>query len=113
MATRKPVRSKLHVKKGDKVVVISGAYASQEPREVLRVHPEEGRVVVQGVNLRWKHQRRTQQSPQGGRTQREFPIYASKVMLWSAAAQKGVRTRVEVIEGKKTRVGVACGTRFD
>ncbi|MFO1051343.1 MAG: 50S ribosomal protein L24 [Planctomycetota bacterium] len=104
---------KVHVKKGDKVVVISGAYKSEEPREVLAVHPADGRVIVQGVNMRWKHHRRTQQNPQGGRVQHEAPIDASKVLLWSQKAGKGVRTRVEVVDGKRVRVGVPCGTRFD
>lgn len=104
---------KVHVKKGDKVAVISGAYKSDEPREVLRVIPTEGRVVVQGVNLRWKHNKRTQQSPEGGRVQSEFPIAASKVLLFSEKAGKGVRTRVEMVDGKRVRVGVPCGTRFD
>ncbi len=103
----------LHVKKGDKVVVISGSYKSNEPREVLRVDVPNHRVIVEGVNLRWKHERRTPQNPNGGRTQKEFPIDASNVLLWSEKAQKGVRTRVERTDGKRVRVGVPCGTRFD
>jgi large subunit ribosomal protein L24 len=104
---------RVHVKKGDKVVVLSGAYKSNEPREVLRVDRETGRVIVEGVNLRWKHERRSQQNPEGGRVQKEFPIDSSKVLLWSEKAGKGVRTRIEIIDGKKTRVGVPCGTRLD
>ncbi len=110
---KSPANRKGHVKKGDKVVVISGAYASDEPHEVLQVLPATGKVVVQGVNLRWKHTRRTQQSPQGGRVQREFPIPSAKVLLWSEKAGKGVRTRSQLVDGKRVRVGVPCGTRFD
>lgn len=106
------VRS-LHVKKGDKVVVVTGADKSNEPHEVLRVDRESGRVVVEGVNQRWKHERRSQQNPEGGRVQKEFPIDASNVLLWSEKAGKGVRTRIEVVDGKRIRVGVPCGTRFD
>lgn len=106
-------RARLHVKKGDKVVVIAGASKSDEPREVLRVDAENVRVVVEGVNLRWKHERRSQANPEGGRVQREFPIAASNVLLWSEKAGKGVRTRTEISDGKKVRVGVPCGTRFD
>ncbi len=104
---------KLHVKKGDKVVIITGAYKSSEPHEVLRVDRSEGRVVVKDVNMRWKHQRRSQQDPQGGRTQKEFPIDASNVLVYSEKAGKGVRTRVEVKDGKRIRVGIPCGTEFD
>ena len=103
----------LHVKKGDKVVVIAGAHKSNEPHEVLRVDLEKRRVIVEGVNLRWKHERRTPQNPSGGRVQKEFPIDASNVLLYSEKAGKGVRTRVEVKDGKKVRVGVPCGTKFD
>jgi large subunit ribosomal protein L24 len=107
----KPV-VRVHVKKGDKVVVTSGQYKSKEAREVLKVQSD-GRVIVQGVNLRWKHQRRSQQNPKGGRVQLEMPIPASKVLLFSEKLGKGTRTKVQVVGGKKCRVGVKCGTNFD
>lgn len=110
---QQPAAGKPHVKKGDKVVVISGQYKSNEPHEVLRVDVEQNRVVVQGVNLRWKHQARSPQNPKGGRVQSEHPIAASNVLLWSEQLKKGTRTRIEVVDGKRVRVGVKCGTRFD
>ena len=103
----------MHVKKGDKVVVIAGADRSDEPREVLQIDDENNRVIVQGVNVRWKHMRRSQQSPDGGRVQREFPISSSNVLLYSEKAGKGVRTRIDTVDGKRVRVGVPCGTKFD
>ncbi|MBX3462401.1 MAG: 50S ribosomal protein L24 [Planctomycetes bacterium] len=103
----------MHVKKGDKVVVTTGQYKSNEPREVLRVDADSGRVIVQGVNLRWKHQRRSQQNPKGGRVQMEQPIDASNVLLFSAKLGKGTRTKIQIVDGKKRRIGVACGTQFD
>jgi large subunit ribosomal protein L24 len=109
----KPRRRPLHVKKGDKVVVTSGQYKSNEAREVLKVDAQAGRVIVQGVNLRWKHHRRSQQNPKGGRVQLEMPIDASKVLLFSEKLGKGTRTKVQVVEGKKVRVGIRCGTKFD
>ncbi len=105
-------RRKLHVRKGDKVVVTAGAYRSDEPREVLKVMAGEGKVLVQGVNLRWKHEKRSQQNPKGGRIQVEFPIDASNVMLFSEKLKKGTRTRSEVKDGKRVRIGVKCGTDF-
>lgn len=104
---------KVHVKKGDKVVVISGQYKSDSPREVLKVDSETGRIVVQGVNLRWKHQRRSPENPKGGRVQLEQPIPASKVLLFSEKLGKGTRVRTERVDGKRVRVGVKCGTKFD
>jgi len=109
----KPARRTLHVKKGDKVVVTNGQYRSNEPREVLRVDAAAGRVIVQGVNLRWKHQKRSQQNPKGGRVQTEQPIDASNVLLFSEKLGKGTRTKIQVVDGKKRRVGVSCGTQFD
>ncbi|MGE3172913.1 MAG: 50S ribosomal protein L24 [Planctomycetota bacterium] len=104
---------RLHVRKGDKVVVISGQYKSDEPHEVLKVLAETGKVIVQGVNMRWKHQKRSQQNPKGGRVQMEMPIPASKVLLFSEKLGRGTRTRIERQDGHPIRVGVKCGTRFD
>jgi large subunit ribosomal protein L24 len=109
----KPERRAMHVRKGDKVVVTNGQYKSNEAREVLKVDAEKGRVIVQGVNLRWKHQKRSQQNPKGGRVQLEQPIDASNVLLFSEKLGKGTRTKTQVVEGKKVRVGVKCGTQFD
>jgi len=109
----KAPKKKLHVRKGDKVVVISGQYKSPEPREVLKVDARSGKVVVAGVNMRWKHQARSQQNPKGGRVQFELPIPACKVLLFSEKLGKGTRTKTEVVDGKKVRVGVKCGTKFD
>jgi len=109
----KPRRRHLHVKKGDKVVVTAGQYKSNEPHEVLRVDAEKGRVIVQGVNLRWKHQKRSQQNPKGGRVQLEMPIDCSNVLLFSEKLGKGTRTKIQIVDGKKRRVGVSCGTQFD
>jgi len=68
---------------------------------------------VKEVNMRWTNIKRTQQNPQGGRVRKEFSIDASNVLVFSEKAGKGVRTRIEVVDGKKVRVGVPCGTRFD
>jgi large subunit ribosomal protein L24 len=110
--TEKAPRKSVHVKKGDKVVVRSGPFKSSQVREVLKVDGETGKVIVQGVNLRWKHQKRSQQNPKGGRVQLEQPVPASVVLLWSEKLGKGTRTRNQVVAGKKVRVGVKCGTQF-
>lgn len=115
MATRRKkqhVYGKLHVKKGDKVVVITGRWRSKEPREVLQADQAAGRVVVQGVNMRWKNTAKSQQNPKGERVEKEFPIAASNVLLFSEKAGKGVRTRSQLVDGKRVRVGT-CGTKFD
>ena len=99
----------LRIKRGDTVVVLSGAEKGKTGK-VLRV--EEGKVVVEGVNLQYKHMKRTQQNPKGGRVRREGPLHASKVMLWSEQEKKGQRYRVEERDGKRVRVGVRDGVVF-
>ncbi len=69
---------KLHVKKNDNVVVISGNDKGKSGK-VLRVYPLKTRVIVEGVNIRKRHMRPTQGNPQGQIIEREFPIHASNV----------------------------------
>ena len=102
----------LRIKRGDTVVVRSGDDRGKTGK-VLRVDPKAGVVYVEGVNLQYKHMKRTQQNPKGGRVQLEQPIAASKVLLYSEKLKRGTRTKIEVVDGKRVRVGVKCGTRFD
>ncbi len=82
----------MKIKKGDQVVVIAGNNKNtSEPRTVLSVDREASRVLVEGVNLRWKHKKATQDNPQGERVQEACPIHVSNVMLWDADQKKGVR----------------------
>ena len=74
----------MHVKKGDTVLVISGNDRGKSG-EVKEAMPRENRVVVEGINLRWKHKKPSQQTPKGERLQRETPINASNVKRVDAA----------------------------
>jgi large subunit ribosomal protein L24 len=96
------------IRKGDMVEVLSGNDRGKRGR-VLRVARDKGRLVVEGVNVRWKHMRKSQQTPQGGRIQREMPIHECKVMLYDEAA--GTRTRVgfQRVDGRKVRMGRKTG----
>ena len=82
----------MHVRSGDQVVVIAGNDKGATGT-VIGVDRERNRVTVEGVNVRTKHQKPTQQSPQGERIEREFPIHASNVMLVDPATGKGTRRR--------------------
>jgi large subunit ribosomal protein L24 len=75
----------MHVKKGDMVLVLAGNDKGKTG-EVKEALPREGRVVVEGVNLRWRHQRPSQQNPKGERVQREISIHASNVRRVEPAA---------------------------
>lgn len=101
----------LRIKRGDVVVVLSGDDKGKTGK-VIRVETGSDRVFVEGVNLQYKHMKRTQQNPKGGRVRREGPLHASKVMLWSESQKKPQRFRVEVRDGKRVRVGVKDGAVY-
>ena len=82
----------MKIRKGDTVIVIAGNDKGKRGA-ITRVEPAESRVVVEGVNLRWKHRKPTQKEPKGERLQLEFPIHSSNVMLWDEKLGKGVRKR--------------------
>lgn len=82
----------MHVRRGDLVIVVSGNDKGKTG-EVRALDRKRDRVIVDGVNIRWKHRKPTQQSPQGERVQLEFPIHVSNVMYYDADAGKGVRRR--------------------
>jgi large subunit ribosomal protein L24 len=77
----------MHVKKGDHVLVIAGN--DKGKRAVIKEsYPREQRVLVEGVNLRWRHKKPTQQNPKGERVQVEAPIHVSNVALDEKTPQK-------------------------
>ena len=97
------------IRKGDTVVVISGKDKGKTGK-VKRVLQEEGRVVVEGVNLLKRHMRPTPRSPSGGIVEREQPLAASKVMPVDPKTGKGTRVRFKTLEnGKKIRIAVKSG----
>ena len=98
-----PVRTKMRIKKGDTVQVISGKDKGKTG-EVLRTLPYENRVVVQGVNLRNRHVKPTQEGETGRIVTEEASLHASNVMLYST--DKKVASRVEIVvekDGTKKR----------
>ena len=96
---RAPV-GRLHVRKGDLVRVIAGNDKGKTG-EIKQALPRAGRVVVEGVNLRWRHKKPTQQTPKGERVQREMPIHASNVMLAGAAAKPAAKSGKSAKTAKK------------
>ena len=97
----------LHVKRGDTVIVTAGTDAGKVG-EVLRVIPSDHRVVVQGVNIRSRHMKPSQQNPQGGILRKEMPIHISNVS--PAVEGKATRVRFETkSDGSKVRVAVRGG----
>jgi large subunit ribosomal protein L24 len=104
-----PKAIKVHVRRGDRVRVIRGNHAGTEGT-VLRVLPEENKVVVEGVNRRTKHARPTQENPEGGRISFEAPIHASNVMLIDPSNGEPSRFRAQFKkDGTKERISVRSG----
>jgi len=82
----------MKIRTGDQVIVIAGNDKGKVG-EVKNVITGKGRVIVDGVNLRWKHRRPTQQKPKGERVQEACSIHHSNVMLYDPATKKGIRKR--------------------
>ncbi|MDX2198323.1 MAG: 50S ribosomal protein L24 [Phycisphaerae bacterium] len=98
------------IRKDDLVQVISGEHRGARGK-VLRLVKDGDRVIIEGVNMVYKHLRPSRQAPQGGRVQREASIHISNVLPVDPATGKPtrVRFRTEVVNGKvvaKQRVSV-------
>ena len=98
-----------HVRKGDMVVVISGAYKGKRGK-VLRLVGD--RVIVEKVAMIKRHQKPTQKTPQGGIIDKEGTIHISNVALFDDKLGRGTRTKIAVEGDSKVRVGVKSGTKF-
>lgn len=92
-----------HIRKDDIVEIITGDHQGQRGK-VLRVDPKRGLVVVEGVNLIYRHVRPSRRNPQGGRIQREAPIHVSNVLPYDPKADRGSRVRFEVERGPDGKV---------
>ena len=110
----------MHVKVGDEVQIIKGKDRPQTADErkapsgkILRVDRETGRVIVEGKNMVWKHLRKSEQNPQGGRVQREAPIPVANVMLWNEKAGKAERVHYKRKDGKRVRYFKSTSTQID
>ena len=104
--------AKMNVKKGDKVVVLSGKDKGKEGT-IVRALPAEGKVVVEGVAVVKKAVRPNAQNQQGGFIQKEAAIDASNVMLVCPKCGKPTRVGHDVNDkGDKVRVCKKCGAQF-
>ena len=93
----------LHIRKNDIVEVISGDHRGERGK-VLRIDRARGLVVVEGVNMVYRHVRPTQRNPQGGRVQKEAPIHISNVLPYDSAAGKGRKVHFEVERDQQGKV---------
>lgn len=100
--------TKMHVKKGDTVVVLSGKDKGKQGK-IISAMPKKGQVVVQDVNKVKRHSKPSVAAPQGGILDKELPIPASKVMLVCPACNKPTRIGHKLVDKKNVRVCKKCG----
>ena len=86
------MQKKLHIKKGDTVIVITGESKGQKGR-ILEVDREKSRALVEGINMVSKHTKPNAKAPQGGIVKKEAPVHITNLML------------LDPTSGKPTRVG--------
>ncbi|MFC0300760.1 50S ribosomal protein L24 [Virgibacillus soli] len=102
----------MHVKKGDKVKVISGKDRGKEGT-ILEAYPKKDRVLVEGINMVKKHAKPSQDNPQGGILNIEAPIHVSNVMPIDPKTGEPTRVGYEVRDGKKVRIAKKSGEPLD
>ena len=99
------------IKKGDKVVVLSGKDKGKHG-EVTKAFPKDGKVIVSGVNIATRHRKASQENPQGGLDKFEAPMHVSKVAIEDPKSGKPTRVRFDVVDGKKVRIAVRSGEQI-
>lgn len=109
--------SKLGIKKGDSVVIITGKDGQTNAKKASKVSAvllDKQRVIVEGANLVQKHKKPRKMNDQGGIISQESPIHVSNVMLYCDSCKRGVRAAMKVKDnGIKVRVCKKCGAEFN
>ena len=95
------------IRKGDRVVVLSGKDKGRTG-DVVKAMPKEGKVIVSGINVHARHTKPSQINPQGGIERKEAPLHISKVAI-ATPDGKPSRVRFEMRDGKKVRVAAKTG----
>jgi large subunit ribosomal protein L24 len=105
--------NKLHVKKDDTVMVISGKDKGKKGR-IIVAYPRQNRVLVEGINMVKKHSKPSQDYPQGGIIEKEAPIHVSNVMLIDPKSGLPTRVGYQVLDnGSKVRIAKRSGEVID
>lgn len=99
----------MFVKTGDKVKVIAGKDKGKEG-VIVKIIAASDRVLVEGVNMMKKHQKPSNQYPQGGIIEQEAPIHVSNVQLLDPSTNEPARFGIKIEDGKKVRVSKKSGT---
>jgi large subunit ribosomal protein L24 len=100
----------MKIKKGDQVKIISGKDRGKVGK-VLKVLTDKNRVLVEGVNLIFKHSRPTQKNPKGGIIEKEGPLHVSNVMYYSGDGPTRVGYRMIEDKEKRTKTKVRISVK--
>lgn len=101
----------MKIKKGDNVIVITGSDRGKSGK-VLRVFPKKDLVLVEGVNIKKRHQRPRKSNQKGQIIDKTLPFHVSNVMLVDPGSGKPARVQMKIEKGVKTRVAAKSGTAF-
>jgi large subunit ribosomal protein L24 len=105
--------NKLHVKKDDNVMVITGKDKGKKGR-IIAAYPRENRVLVEGINMMKKHAKPSQQNQQGGIINQEAPIHVSNVMVLDPKNGQPTRIGYKILaNGTKVRIAKKSGQEID
>jgi len=105
--------NKLHVKKGDTVVILSGKDKGKQGK-ILEALPKKGKIVVEGINKVKRHAKPTQKTPQGGIMVKEAALNSAKAMLVCPSCDKPTRiSKTSLANGKMARACKKCGEIID
>jgi large subunit ribosomal protein L24 len=102
---------KIKIRKGDAVVVIAGKDKGKQSK-VLKALPQKGKLVVDGVALRKRHQRPKKQGQKGQVITEPMLIDVSNIMLFCSACSKGVRTGYQIAGEQKERICKKCKNKI-
>ncbi len=91
------------IRKGDRVEVISGVHKG-EMGKVLHVDPLKQMVLIEGVNLVYRHMRASRRTPQGGRIRKEAPIHLSNALPVDPRTGRGSRVHFEVERDEQGKI---------
>jgi large subunit ribosomal protein L24 len=99
----------MHVVKNDTVKILSGKYSGKTGK-VLKVFPDQKRLIVEGVNIIKKHTKPSQKNPQGGIIEKESSIHVSNVMVIDPKTNEPTRVGFKFLEdGTKVRISKKSG----
>lgn len=104
---------KLHVKKGDKIIILSGKDKGKSGK-IIQALPKKSKVVVEGLNTVKRHTKPSQNLPQGGIIVKEAALHSAKVMLVCPACDQPTRIKkTSLASGAMVRICKKCGEIID